>query len=292
MIQPLIIANESIKIDEESGFVSLTDLAKLKSKKNASDLLRNWMRAMNSIRFFIEWERFKDPDFKTVDFDGFKNEAGSNDFFISARELMEAGATGIFAKAGRYGGTYAHIDWAIHFANWMDPKFYVLTINAFRQMSDYFVGRDALHHRFSRELVAKNYNLISTQNKKLRLQLPPHPMTSMRATGDRKTMVQRYLNQVDADILNLAIFGMTALDWRSRFPQPDVRKSMRDFATSEELQVLNALQIELRVLQEDQYSPEEKLQRLREKAAELLPFYCDTPDKVERLKVQCKERGW
>jgi hypothetical protein len=288
----LIIEDEHVRIDEHAGFVNLTDMAKLKSQKNASDLLRNWMRTMNSVRFFLEWELFQNPDFKTVDFDRFKNEAGSNDFFVTAGELVKAGATGIFANAGRYGGTYAHVDWAIHFANWMDPRFYVITINAFRQMSDYFVGREALHHQFSRELAAKSYNLLAAQNKKHRLQLPPHPITANHKAGDRSTMVRRYMNQVDADIINLAVFSMTALDWRSRFPQTDIRKKRRDFSTAEELLVINALHIELRVLQEDQYSPEEKRHRLRDKADELIQFFCDSPEKVDRLEKQREDRGW
>ena len=288
----LLIDDHNVRVDEKSGFVNITDLAKLKSSANSSDLLRNWMRTRATINFFYEWELFNDADFKTVEFDGFKNRAGDNDFFISVRDLVQAGATGIYAKAGRYGGTYAHIDWAIHFANWMDPRFYVLTINAFRQMSDYFVGRNALHHRFSRELAAKNYNLITQQNERMRLDAPADPLTRnvVPAAGD--SMVRRYLNQVDADIINLAAFGMTALDWRSRFPPTDTRKSMRDFATAEELLVVNALQIELRVLQEDHYTAEEKLHRLRDKAEELLTFYCDTEEKQHVLAIAREKRGW
>jgi hypothetical protein len=267
-------------------------MAKIKNAENSNMLLRNWMRNRGSVRFFYEWQKFQDPGFKTIEFDSFESQAGNPDFFLTAKQLVQAGATGIYAKAGRYGGTYAHVDWAIHFANWMDPRFYVITINAFRQMSDYFTGREALHHRFSRELAAKSYNLLAAQNKKQRLQLPPHPMTSKHLVGDRSTMVRRYLNQVDADIINLAMFDMTALDWRSRFPQKDLRKNMRDYSTAEELLVINALQIELRVLQEDQYSPEEKLHRLRDKADELIRFFCDSQEKVDRLKKQRKDRGW
>lgn len=288
----LILANKRIGIEEKSGYVNITDMAKMKSEANSSDLLRNWMRASSSVSFFLEWELLQDPDFNTVDFDGFKNQAGSNTFFISTKDLVAAGATGIFAKAGRYGGTYAHIDWAIHFANWMDPRFYVLTIKAFRQMSDYFVGRSTLHHRFTRELAAKNYNLIGKENRKRKLAQAPYPMTSQTKTGNKKSSIQRYLTQVDADIINLAAFGMTALDWRSRFPQKNANLNMRDFATTEELHVVNALQHELTVLQQDLYTPEEKLDRLRNRAQELLIFYCDTDEKVATLEKQRKERGW
>jgi hypothetical protein len=280
MREPIIIDNNQVRVDDKTGFVNLTDMARMKNAENASMLLKNWMRIRSSVRFFYEWELFRDPGFKSIEFDTFKSEAGDPDFFLTAKQLVNGGATGIFAKSGRYGGTYGHIDWAIHFANWMDPRSYVLTINAFRDMSDYFSGRNALHDRFSRELVAKNYGLITGQNKRQELPLPPHPMTEGFKSGDRKTMIRRYLNQVDADILNLAVFGITALEWRSKFPQADGRKNMRDFAIAEELLILNALQIELRVLQEDQYNPEEKLHRLRDKAGELIDFHCDTPEKV------------
>lgn len=289
----LIIDNKDIRVDEKSGFVNLTDMARLRTEQNASDVLRNWMRNRASIDFFYEWELRQNPNFKTVEFDRFKMEAGTNTFFVTAKDLVNAGATGIYAKAGRYGGTYAHVHWAIHFANWMDPRFYVLTIEAFQKMSDYFQGRRALHHRFARELAAKNYNLITEQNKRLRSGEVFDPNTRNWHPGDRANkQVQRYLNQVDADIINLAVFGITALDWRSRFPQKDPKVNMRSFATQEELLVINALQIELRVLQEDNYTPEEKLHRLRNKAEDLFAFYCDTEEKHHHLKITREKRGW
>ena len=288
----ITIVNESVRVDTDSGFVNLTDMAKLKNAKNASDLLRNWLRTRASILFFIEWEKFHDPQFKTVEFDGFKTRAGDNDFFISVTDLVRAGSTGIWAKAGRYGGTYAHIDWAIHFANWMDPAFYVATLDAFRQLSDHFRGREELHHRFSRELAAKNYNLITAENNRLRLNPPPQPMTSSMKAGDRKTKVKRHLNQVDADIINLAAFGMTAKHWRTRFPPDNPRANMRDFATAEELQMVATLQTELAVLKRDLYNAREALHRLVRRAPELLQFYCDTPEKVARLNATREKRGW
>lgn len=272
------IAEKNVKIDDHTGYVCITDLAKLRSAKNASDLLRNWMRAVSSILFFRAWEELHNPNFKTVDFDGFKNEAGSNTFFVSTQELVDAGATGIYAKAGRYGGTFAHIDWAIHFSNWLDPRFYVLTVAAFRQMNDALLSRQHLEQRFARELAAETYPLVTGATSAL----PP--------AADE--LFKKRIASVEADILNLALWGMTAREWRIKYPQDDARKNMRDFATPEELKVLNNLQVLSQEMFENGFSSEERLDRLREKAQELIHLYCSTPEKQDLLTLAQHKRGW
>lgn len=275
----LLIQGSKVRIDKETEFTCLTDIGNLKEEGGGQEFVRNWMRNANTVAFFAAWEKRHNPDFKPVEFDRFKQQAGLNSFRLSVEQLVEAGATGIFAKRGRYGGTYAHIDWAIHFSSWLDAPFYVETIDAFRQMYSIFYGREQLHYRFARELASENFHLVT---KGLEKQLP----------GKADKLVRRHLSSVEADILNLALWKMTAQRWRDKFKQPDPNVNMRDFATAEELKVLAALEISMRNLQEDMYTREEKLARLTAQAEELLLHYCNTPEKVLHLTQRREERGW
>jgi len=229
MMSNITIHTEEVKIDDKSGFVCITDLAKLKDS-DTSRIMDRWMRTTSSIQFFQSWENFHCKNSNPPDFGEFKSRSGENTFSLSVSELVAAGATGIHAKRGRYGGTYAHIDWAIHFANWLDPDFYVMTVAAFRQMNDALMGRDHLEKRFARELAAETYPLVTGAALSA---LPP--------AAD--ALFEKRIASVEADILNLALWGMTAQEWRIKFPQSDARKNMRDYATPEELKALSALQL-------------------------------------------------
>ena len=284
------IGDSKIRLDEDTGFICVTDMAGFKG--DARDNIKNWMRNANSILFFEAWEAEHNPNFKGVEFDPFKLDAGDNTFKLSATQLVEAGATGLFVTRGRYGGTFCHVDWATHFANWLDARFYVRTLRTFREMSDRIYGREQGLQRFSRELAAKNYGLITQANDQRKFQPLPHPNTSNRKTGGNRKIVSRQLNIIDADLLNLAMWDMSARQWQLKFPQYAGTKNMRDFATPEELQTIAALQVILRHLQEDSYTSTEKYSRLAVKARELLKFYCDTPEKVAKLEARREERGW
>jgi hypothetical protein len=282
------IGEIDVRVDLESGFICVTDLASLRGSSN--DNLKNWMGNTPSINFFEAWEREHVLQNKNLSLNDFRIAITSDvTFTVSAAKLVNKGCAGIFAKRGRYGGTYCHIDWATHFANWFDARFYVLTIKVARELSDRVYGRDASQLRFSRDLAAESYGLLSQPAD---APLPDPGTKKHLPAGDFYKPVERYLHQVSADIINLALWKMTALDWRTNFPSDNPRLNMRDFATAEELLVINALQIELRVLQEDQYSPEEKRHRLRDKADELIQFFCDSPEKVDRLEKQREDRGW
>ena len=294
MATTIQIADSKIRVDKTTGFICLTDIGNAKDEGGGTDFVKNWLRSANTIAFIIAWEARHSVSFKRVDFDPFKQGAGTNSFRVSAGELIEAGATGIITKKGRYGGTYCTMDWTIHFANWLDPEFYVETIHAFRKLSEQFYGRDALYQRFSREIVAGNYGLITQGNAKRKIPRQPHALTSTTKGGDKKSMVKRRMNQVDADIINLAIWKTTASDWRSRFPKAAAGgKNLRDHATQVELHVINALQILMRHLQEDNYTAEEKLDRLSNKAIELTTFYCNNNDEeATKHFAEKSKRGW
>lgn len=286
----IYIGELKVRVDPDSGFICITDLAKVRG--NYNDNIKGWMKNTQTIRFFEEWEKVTAVDPEAVDFSSFYLDNVDQTFYLSAAKLVNAGCKGIFVKMGRSGGTYCHMDWATHFANWLDPKFYVLTIRAAREYNKLVYGPEQAHLRFSRELAAKHYKLITQANSERHIPKLPDPGTRDIVYGDARGPVRRHLKQVDADILNLALWQMTAKQWRAKFQPKDKRANMRDFATAEELNTMASLQVILRHLQEDQYTREEMLDRLSLKAREFIKFYCDTPEKISRLKKARKERGW
>jgi len=272
------ILDSDIRVDKETGFICITDIGNLKDG-SGTDHVKNWLRNGRSIDFFIAWEVEHNPQFKGVEFDPFKFRAGENSFKLSASDLVVAGATGIFSRRGRSGGTYCNIDWTIHFANWLDPFFYVKTVSALRKQSDSLFGREHLHRRFAREIAAENFNLVVHGIKH-----------SLPEKAD--IMVRRHFGATEADILNIAMWNMTAKEWRIKTAIVDPHVTMRDYATTEELKVLAALQITMRNLQEDQYTAEEKLIRLCNQANELLVHYCNTAEKAIKYNEAKEKRGW
>lgn len=179
------------------------------------------MRNANSVAFFEAWEAMHNPGFNPFEFEGIKKGVGTNAYYISASDLIAVGCTGIEVRRGRYGGTYCAPDWAIHFANWLDARFYVATIHAYRVFSQQIYGQDFHLKRFTRELAAENYKLATGSALK-----------GLPEAADQ--LVEKRVASVEADILNLALWGMTAREWRIKFPQRDQRKNMRDYATPEE----------------------------------------------------------
>lgn len=290
MSKHIYIGELKVRVDDKTGYLCITDLAKVRG--NYNDNIKGWMKNNQTIRFFEEWEKINAADPDAINFDDLYVQNVDQTFYLSATKLVQIGCQGVFVKMGRSGGTYCHIDWATHFANWLDPRFYVLTIRAAREYSKLVFGADQASLRFSRELAAKNYKLITQANNERHIPKLPDPKTRDVVYGNSKGPVRRHLKQVDADILNVALWGMTAKQWRAKFQPKDARANMRDFATTEELHTVASLQVILRHLQEDQYTSEEMLDRLTIKAREFIKFYCDTPEKKKRLKKARKIRGW
>ncbi len=283
------IGDQDVRIDLDSGYFCVTDLASLRGR--SADNLKNWMRNAQSLNFFEAWEQEHIPANQQLNLDEFRL-ALSRDvaFVLSGAKLVEVGCQGIFVQRGRYGGTYCHIDWATHFANWFDARFYVKTIQVARELSDRVYGRDAARLRFSRDLASDSYALITDQRDQQ--SLPPPGTRDHIAAEHGHNPVERYLNQVSADIINLAIWKMTALDWRTNFPPDNPRHNMRDFATAEELLVVNALQILMHDLQSQGTSPEQMLAPLSTRAEELLAHYCKSEEKQYILDLARDKRGW
>ena len=224
----LSVLDQEIRTEKQSGYVCLTDLANVKGDGKAH--IGNWLRTFTTLEFLQAWEQKHNPDFKGAEFDTFKNAAGGNTFRVSAGQLIEAGAQSLRVKRGRYGGTYGAIQVALHFANWLDAAFYLETLDSYLLMLNEQHGLDAARRHFSRELAADNYALV---NEAAMLALPE------KVDGQ----VVRRSMAGEMDIINLAVFGMTAGEWRSRFPQAPAHKNMRDYATPEELIVISELQL-------------------------------------------------
>ena len=189
----------------------------------------NWLRNRNTIEFLGIWEQLYNPGFKPIEFDRFKSQAGLNSFALSQKKWIEAtGAIGLYAKSGRGGGTYAHKDIAFEFGSWLSPEFKLYLIKEFQRLKDEESVTTSLEWSFQRTLAKVNYK-IHTDAIKERL-IPP------RLTAAQTGII--YASE--ADLLNVALFGITAAQWRQT--NPELPGNMRDTATLEQLVVLSNLE--------------------------------------------------
>ena len=228
-------------------YISLTDIARYKNPEFPADIVKNWMRMRNTIEFLGLWEELNNPEFKLVEFDQFKNDAGSNAFVLSPQKWIKStNAIGMVSKSGRYGGgTFAHKDIAFEFASWISPEFKLYIIKDYQRLKEDESHRLALDWNVNRVLAKTNYR-IHTDAIKETLIPPELPKEQ-----------HRFVYADEADVLNVALFGMTAKQWRAA--NPGVKGNIRDFATIEQLPVLvnlesmNALLLQQGKSQEEQF---------------------------------------
>lgn len=208
-----------------SDYISLTDIAKFKNPDHSDDVIRNWLRNRNTVEFLGVWERLNNPDFNPVEFDGIRMQTGLNSFALTPKQWIEkTGAIGINSQAGRYGGTYAHKDIAFEFASWVSVEFKLYLIKEFQRLKDDENRRLSLAWNLNRTLSKLNYR-IHTDAVKAHL-IPPE-VTSAQAAITYAS---------EADVLNVALFGQTAKQWRDA--NPGLEGNMRDHASIEQLLVL------------------------------------------------------
>ena len=208
-------------------FISLTDMAK---KFGDDVLIYSWMRNRNTLEFIGIWEQIHNPDFKGLEFETFRNQAGLNSFSLTPRKWIEAtGAMGFQSRAGRYGGgTYAHRDIAFEFGSWLSPEFKLYLIKEFQRLKDEESDRLKLGWNLQRTLAKINYRIHTDAIKETLI--PP---------AIAKALVGLvYANE--ADLLNVALFGQTAKQWRDA--NPDAEGNIRDHAPLEQLVVLTNLE--------------------------------------------------
>ena len=180
-------------------YISLTDIARYKND-DTNSVIQNWMRGRNTIDFLGLWEKINNPDFKPLEFDGFRNQAGSNAFTLSPQKWIKAtDAIGIISKSGRYGGTYAHKDIAFEFASWISPEFKLYIIKDYQRLKPDANHKQALQWSVQRILASTNYRLHTDAIKE---RLIPTTLAPQQRSW-------KYAEE--ADILNMALFGMTGL---------------------------------------------------------------------------------
>ena len=211
-------------LDFENEFLSLTDIAKYKSD-DANATICNWMRNRETIEFLGIWESLHNPDFKPLEFEGFRHQAGLNAFTMSPTKWINGvGAIGIVTKAGRYGGTYAHSDIALEFASWISAEFKLYIMKDYQRIKRDENSRLSLGWNLNREITKLNYR-IHTDAVKAHL-IPP----------DLTPEQISYTYASEADLINVALFGRTAKQWRDA--NPNEKGNMRDQASLNQLLVL------------------------------------------------------
>ena len=238
-------------------YISLTDIASFKNSTAPKDVVKNWLRNRSTLEFLGLWEQLNNPNFKGVEFDSFKNHAGENAFTLSPQQWVKAtNAIGIISKSGRSGGTFAHKDIAFEFASWISPEFKLYIIKDYQRLKEDESHRLALDWNVNRVLAKTNYR-IHTDAIKETLIPPELPKEQ-----------HRFVYADEADVLNVALFGMTAKQWRAA--NPGVKGNIRDFATIEQLLVLVNLESMNSLLLQQGKSQEERAQFLNQQAIKLM----------------------
>ena len=243
--------------DFENEFISLTDIARYRST-DPRITIHAWLRGRDIVEFLGLWESLHNPDFKRIEFDTFKTDAGTNAFTFSIKEWNEVlQGKGIITKSGRYGGgIFAHSDIALEFASWLSPEFKLYIIKDYKRLKSDENSRLSLNWNLNRELTKLNYK-IHTDAIKENLIIPE-------LTPAQKSFV--YADE--ADLLNVALFGQTASEWRKE--NPDKKGNIRDYADLHHLLVLANLESYNAILIEQNIEQPERLVLLRETAIKQL----------------------
>lgn len=216
---------------KQADFISLTDIARHKDSDRTDYIIQNWMRSRNTIEFLGIWEQLNNPRFNPIEFDGIRKQAGLNSFVLTARQwIAKTSAVGITSQPGRYGGTFAHKDIAFEFASWISVEFKLYLIKEFQRLKEDESRRLSLAWNLNRTLSKLNYR-IHTDAVKAHL-IPCENTPAQAATT--------YASE--ADVLNVALFGQTAKQWRDVNPELD--GNMRDHAAIEQLLVLANIDFE------------------------------------------------
>ena len=210
----------------DQDYISLTDMLR---RFGDESILYNWMRNRNTIEFLGIWEHLYNPAFKPLEFERFRSQAGLNSFALSPKKWIEAtNAVGLYAKAGRGGGTYAHKDIAFEFGTWLSPEFKLYLIKEFQRLKDEESHATSLDWSFQRTLAKVNYKIHTDA---IKVRLIPSLLTLAQTS---------IIYASEADLLNVALFGLTAAQWRQI--NPSKNDNLRDAASLEQLVVLSNLE--------------------------------------------------
>ena len=212
-----------------NDFISLTDIAKHKDSANTDSIIQNWLRNRNTIELLGFWELMYNPAFKPLEFEGFKKQAGLNSFVMTPKKWIEStNAIGIKSKSGRYGGTFAHMDIAFEFASWISIEFKLFIIKEFQRLKADESDRLKLNWNLQRTLAKVNYHIHTDAIKEI---LIPKELSKVQTS---------FVYADEADMLNMALFGTTARQWRDA--NHKANGNIRDEASIEQLVVLSNLE--------------------------------------------------
>ena len=201
---------------QDTDYICITDMARYKETGRTDYVIQNWLRNRNTIEFLGLWEQLHNPDFNPIEFDGFRSQAGLNSFSLTAKQwIQRTSAIGRVSKAGRYGGTYAHKDIAFDFASWISVEFRLYLIKEFERLKD--EERKQLGWDIRRNLAKINYRIHTDAIKEN--WIPPELSPSQ----------TNFIYASEADVLNMALFGMTARQWRDS--HPGEKGNIRDYAS-------------------------------------------------------------
>ncbi|MCL2328388.1 MAG: KilA-N domain-containing protein [Bacteroidetes bacterium] len=231
----------------DNDYICLTDLARYKNPEHADDVIKNWIRNRNTIELLGFWEILYNPSFKPVEFDGFRKEAGLNSFVMTPKRWIEnTNAIGIISKSGRYGGTYAHKDIALEFASWISIEFKLYVFKEFQRLKE--EEQKAIGWTVKRELAKVNYHIHTSAIKR---NLIPEKLSKEQI---------KFIYADEADVLNIALFGITAKEWREQ--NPNLQGNIRDYASVNELLCLSNMENINAVLIDDGVSQSDRLLKL------------------------------
>jgi len=231
----------------DDDYICITDIARYKNSERTDDLIRNWLRNRNTIEFLGIWEQLNNPNFKPVEFDGFRKQAGLNSFTLTPSQWIErTNAIGIISKAGRYGGTYAHKDIAFEFASWISVEFKLYLIKEFQRLKD--EEKKQLGWDIKRNLTKINYRIHTDAIKD---NLIPDELSKQQIN---------HIYASEADVLNIALFGKTAKEWH--IENPDKKGNIRDYANVAQLVCLSNLENLNALFINEGYSQKERLVKL------------------------------
>lgn len=276
MTKVKVIDVQSVRVGITShngeDYICITDMAQAKSDATrAADIIKNWIRTRTTLEFLGTWERIYNPNFKVVEFDHFKSQAGLPSFVLSPTQWVEkTGAIGIYAKAGRYGGTYAHKDIAFEFGSAISAEFKLYLIKEFQRLKADETDRLKLEWNLQRTLAKVNYHIHTDAIKE---NLIPEELNKSQIS---------FVYANEADLLNVALFGVTAKQWRDANPNAD--GNIRDAATIEQLVVLSNLESINAVLIHQGLQQSERLIQLNQIAITQMKSLINRPNTINKIK--------
>ena len=236
-----------------NDYISLTDIARYKDAEHTDAIIQNWLRNRNTIELLGFWESIYNPNFKPLEFEGFRKQAGLNSFVMTPKKWIEStNAIGIVSKSGRYGGTFAHKDIALEFASWISIEFKLYIIKEFQRLKEDETSQLKLEWNLQRTLSKINYHIHTDA---IRDNLIPKEITKQQAN---------FVYADEADLLNVALFGLTAKEWRES--NPDKKGNVRDYASLEQLVVLSNMESINALLISQGITPSERLRELNKVA--------------------------